>query len=78
MEAVVGSCARTYVEFYANISDLIPMKDTKSEVWLNFWIYVTVLAKTCIVCISTEFNFIAAAYRHTQYLSISGVSSVKC
>ena len=34
-------------------------------------------AKSCIVCIKTEFNFIAAAYRHTQYLSIPSVSSVK-
>ena len=39
---------------------------------------MTVLAKTCLVCTKTEFNFIAAAYRHTQYLSIPSVSSVKC
>ena len=30
---------------------------------------MTVLAKTCIVCTKTEFNFIDAAYRHTHYLS---------
>ena len=31
-----------------------------------------------IVCTKTEFNFIATVYKHTQYLSIPGVSSVKC
>ena len=41
-------------------------------------IYVTVLAKTRLVRSKTEFNFIAAVYRHTQYLSIPSVSSVKC
>ena len=41
-------------------------------------IYVTVLAKTCLVRTKTEFNFIATVYRHTQYLSITSVSSVKC
>ena len=40
--------------------------------------YVTVLAKTRHVRTKTEFNFIAAVYRHTQYLSIPTVSSVKC
>ena len=40
--------------------------------------YVTVLAKTRYVRTKTEFNFIAAVYRHTQYLSIPSVSSVKC
>ena len=40
--------------------------------------YVTVLAKTCHVSTKTEFNFIAAVYRQTQYLSIPTVSSVKC
>ena len=30
--------------------------------------YVTVLAKTRLVLTKTEFNFIAAVYRHTQYL----------
>ena len=39
---------------------------------------MTVLAKTRLVRTKTEFNFIAAVYRHTQYLSISSVSSVKC
>ena len=39
---------------------------------------MTVLAKTRIVHTRTEFNFIAAVDRHTQYLSISSVSSVKC
>ena len=43
-----------------------------------FLLIVTVLAKTCLVRTETEFNFIAAAYRHTQYLSIPSVSSVKC
>ena len=33
-------------------------------------IYVTVSAKTSLVRTKTEFNFIAAVYRHTQYLSI--------
>ena len=32
--------------------------------------FVTVLAKTNHVHTKTEFNFIAAVYRHTQYLSI--------
>ena len=32
--------------------------------------YVTILAKTRHVRTKTEFNFIAAVYRHTQYLSI--------
>ena len=41
-------------------------------------LYVTVLAKTGFVLTKTEFNFIAAVYRHTQYLSIPSVSSVKC
>ena len=40
--------------------------------------YMTVLAKTHLVRTKTEFNFIAAVYRHTQYLSIPSVSSVKC
>ena len=39
---------------------------------------MTVLAKTDLVRTKTEFNFIAANYRHTQYLSIPSVSSVKC
>ena len=39
---------------------------------------MTVLAKTHHVRTKTEFNFIAAVYRHTQYLSIPTVSSVKC
>ena len=39
---------------------------------------VTVLAKTGLVRTKTEFNFIASVYRHTQYLSIPSVSSVKC
>ena len=30
--------------------------------------YVTVLAKTGLVLTKTEFNSIAAVYRHTQYL----------
>ena len=42
------------------------------------YIYVTVSAKTRHVRTKTEFNFIAAVYRHTQYLSIPTVSSVKC
>ena len=33
-------------------------------------IYVTVSAKTGLVHTKTEFNFIAAVYRHTQYPSI--------
>ena len=39
-----------------------------------------VLAKTPIVRTKTEFNnyFIATVYRHTQYLSIPSVPSVKC
>ena len=37
-------------------------------------LYVTVLAKTRHVRTKTEFNFIAAVYRHTQYLSIPSVS----
>ena len=41
-------------------------------------LYVTVLAKTRHVRTETEFNFIAVVYRHTQYLSISSVSSIKC
>ena len=40
--------------------------------------YVTVLAKTHIVCTKTEINFIATVDRHTQYLSIPSVSSIKC
>ena len=40
--------------------------------------YVTVLVKTRIVQTKTEFNFIAAVYRHTQFLSIPIASSVKC
>ena len=40
--------------------------------------FVTVLTKTCIVRTKTEFNFIATVYRHTKYLSIPGISSVKC
>ena len=40
-------------------------------------LYVTVLAKTHLIYIKTEFNFIAAVYRHTQKLSIPSVSSVK-
>ena len=39
---------------------------------------VTVLAKTHLVSTKTEFNFITTVYRHTQYLSIPSVSSVKC
>ena len=39
---------------------------------------MTVLAKTRHVRTKTEFNFIAAVYRHTQYLSIPSVSNVKC
>ena len=41
--------------------------------------YVTVLAKTRIVRTRTEFNFNATVDvdRHTQYLSIPSVSSVK-
>ena len=39
-------------------------------------IYLTVLAKTRHVRTKTEFNFITAVYRHTQYLSIPSVSSV--
>ena len=38
---------------------------------------MTVLAKTCLVCTKAEFDFIAAVYRNTQYLSIPSVSSVK-
>ena len=37
---------------------------------------VTVLAKTRLVHTKTEFNFVAAVYRHTQYISIPSVSSV--
>ena len=44
----------------------------------NLIIYVTVLAKTCIVYIKTEINFIATVDRHIQYLSIPSVLSVKC
>ena len=40
--------------------------------------YVTVLVKTRLVRTKTEFNFITTVYRHTQYLSIPSVSSVKC
>ena len=40
--------------------------------------FVTVLAKTCIVCTKIEFNFITTVDRHTQYLSIPSISSVKC
>ena len=36
------------------------------------------MTETHIVCTKTEFNFIAAVCRHTQYLSIPSVSSVKC
>ena len=43
-----------------------------------FLLIVTILAKTHLVCTETEFNSIAAAYRHTQYLSIPSVSSVRC
>ena len=39
---------------------------------------MTVLAKTRIIHTKTEFNFIATAYRHTQYLFIPSVSSVEC
>ena len=35
---------------------------------------MSVLAKTRLVRTKTEFNFIAAVYRHTQYLSIPSVS----
>ena len=41
-------------------------------------LYVTVLAKTRLVRTKTESNFITTVYRHTQYLSIPSVSSVKC
>ena len=44
----------------------------------HMYTYVTVLAKTHHVRTKTEFNFIAAVYRHTQYLSIPSVSSAKC
>ena len=36
------------------------------------------LSKMHIVCTKTEFNFIGTVYRHTHYLSIPSVSSVKC
>ena len=39
---------------------------------------VAVLAKTHIVRTKTEFNSIATVHRHTQYLSIPSISSVKC
>ena len=38
---------------------------------------MTVRVKACIVCTIIKFNFIVAVYRHTQYLSITSVSSVK-
>ena len=38
---------------------------------------VTVWANSCIVCTTTEFNFIATVYRHTQYLYIPSVLSIK-
>ena len=41
-------------------------------------LYVNVLAKAHLVLTKTQFNFIAAVYRHTQYVSIPSVSSVKC
>ena len=44
----------------------------------TLYLFVTVSAKTRHVRTKTEFNFIAAVYRHTQYLSIPTVSSVKC
>ena len=49
-----------------------------SIITIKTYVYVTVLAKTRLVRTKTEFNFIAAVYRHTQYLSITSVSSVKC
>ena len=35
-------------------------------------------SKTGLVCTKTGFKFIASVYRHSQYLSIPRVSSVKC
>ena len=48
-----------------------------SNKWSSL-LYVTVLAKTRIVCTKIEFNFIAIVDRHTQYLSIPSASCVKC
>ena len=52
-------------------------KTIKIFKFIIFSVCVTVLAKTGLVCTKTEFNFIATVYRHTQYLSIPSVSSVK-
>ena len=46
----------------------LPRKQMKTELMLCKPLFVTVLAKTCHVRTKTEFNFIAAVYRHTQYL----------
>ena len=57
----------------SNVDELVTIKITNLIITI-----VTVLAKTRHVRTKTEFNFIAAVYRHTQYLSIPSVSSVKC
>ena len=58
----------------------IPGKRDTTEMYPGkvMHIIVTVLAKTSLVRTKTEFSFIAAVYRHTQYLSIPSASSVNC
>ena len=55
-----------------------PVHDVQLTAKDMYAIYVTILAKTHLVRTKAKFNFIAAVYRHTQYLSIPSVSSVKC
>ena len=48
--------------------------DVNADGYVNF----DCLSKNHIVCAKTEFNFIAMVYRHTHYLSIPSVWSVRC
>ena len=75
---ISGHFEMTYVHMYHMQNVMIV-----SRLWFHIFmpplqLLVTVLAKTRHVRTKTEFNFIAAVYRHTQYLSIPSVSSAKC
>ena len=59
-------------------NDYAKKDEEEKEKYITILYYVTVLAKTRLVRTKTEFNFITTVYRHTQYLSIPSVSSVKC
>ena len=81
------SCTGYYLSVHANLQDLIPTlalvvcdaynHAAKVVIKSCRFDYVTVLAKTRLVRTKTKFKFIAAVYRHTQYLSIPSVSSAK-